>query len=171
MESLLGTGEGYFQTNQLSKPHNPIYKLVHNFVEKITLNLGLALPSTNSLSTQQLQYQFFQRGNTKSFHVVKIHEIPPNAAKMINIGIMKICYIYRDIRDVAMSVKRKWNFKGKKLLNSIDKAICHYYKLKNILNVLYQKYEQHEKIPHKATKLFRDPSYLNSDLSYLESVF
>jgi len=53
-------------------------------------------------------------------------------------GYVKICYIYRDLRDVAASLKKKEKVNGKALITSLDAAIAVYNKIKDIPNVLIQ---------------------------------
>gem|GEM_PF-515223 len=56
-------------------------------------------------------------------------------------GYVKNCYIYRDIRDVAASLKKKEKVNGKALITSLDAAIEVYHKIKDIPNVFIQRYE------------------------------
>ena len=81
----------------------------------------------------------------KGYYVIKTHALHPRIegiAKNEQNNTVKICYIFRDIRDVAVSAKTKWKYKDNdSLLISLDKAIQIYYSLKEIPNVFFQKYE------------------------------
>lgn len=123
----VGRGYGFYGNNPYfpRPPFNKISRILHNL-----------------LKNNALQAQLFQWGKEKSFHVIKMHEIPSNIEKMADIGLMQTFYIYRDIRDVAVSVKRIWKLTGNYLLNALDKAILNYYTLRNLPNVLYQRYEE-----------------------------
>ena len=70
------------------------------------------------------------------------HAILPNAAELAAANSMRICYIYRDIRDVAVSMKRTFKIEGDKLWKLLDKSTAAYLKLKEIDGVIWQKYEE-----------------------------
>ena len=76
-----------------------------------------------------------------AIHVVKMHEIYPESERLVNAGRAKICYIYRDIRDVAVSLKLKRGLTFKETLGELRTAISEYNEVMKIPRVLVQKYE------------------------------
>ncbi|MEG4579484.1 FkbM family methyltransferase, partial [Microcoleus sp. MON1_C5] len=115
------------------------YNICRSLVEKLDIGKGEGFFEGNHLFN--LQEQFLEWGKDDLFHVIKIHDFYPKAVEMSLKGCVKICYIYRDIRDVAASLKKKDKVKGKALITSLDAAIEVYYKLKNVPNILIHKYE------------------------------
>ncbi|MEG4034983.1 FkbM family methyltransferase, partial [Microcoleus sp. S36b_A4] len=115
------------------------YNICRSLVEKLDIGKGEGFFEGNQLFN--LQEQFLEWGKDDLFHVIKIHDFYPKAVEMSLKGCVKICYIYRDIRDVAASLKKKDKVKGKALITSLDAAIEVYYKLKNVPNILIHKYE------------------------------
>lgn len=81
-------------------------------------------------------------GADARYHVIKLHDFYPDTARMVGEGVMKVCYIYRDIRDVAASAKRKWGHRGKALIEITDEAIDIYRKIRGMEGILVQRYEQ-----------------------------
>jgi hypothetical protein len=71
----------------------------------------------------------------------KLHPQVVRLSKGSETSLLKICYIYRDIRDVAESSKNKWGHKGERLVKSLDKAVNTYYEIIKLQNVFIQRYE------------------------------
>ena len=115
------------------------YNICRSLVEKLDIGKGEGFFEGNQLFN--FQEQFLEGGKDELFHVIKIHEFYPKAVEMSLNGYVKICYIYRDLRDVAASLKKKEKVSGKALITSLDAAIAVYNKIKDIPNVLIQKYE------------------------------
>ena len=81
--------------------------------------------------------------SAKAYRVIKSHNIPPEWVETTS---MNRCYlyIYRDLRDVAVSMKNKFGHKGSKLILALDVAIDGYEKISKTSkknNVFWQKYE------------------------------
>ena len=60
------------------------------------------------------------------WHVIKSHRPPKNIQEMCDSGEVKVCYIYRDIRDVAASLKKMSGQSGEELLESLDRVLDAY---------------------------------------------
>lgn len=84
---------------------------------------------------------FEEWGRDSVFHVIKIHQALPYAAKFDRNGISKTLYIYRDLRDVAVSIKRMFSLDGQALYASLKKAVDNYYQIVSYNLLLKQKYE------------------------------
>lgn len=115
------------------------YNIVRNLIEKMGFGAGHGFFQESQFRNYESQFDCW--ANDQSCHVIKIHEIYPKSVEMVASGRMKICYIYRDIRDVAVSAKRKFGYKGSDLFGALDRAISTYYEMKTIPGVLWQKYE------------------------------
>ncbi|OAD20264.1 hypothetical protein THIOM_004044, partial [Candidatus Thiomargarita nelsonii] len=95
------------------------YNLLKSIVE--SHNLGGAEGYFSSEQFQSLRKKFERWGISSEIIVIKTHDIIPYSEEMIKSGTMKICYTYRDIRDVAVSAQRKFDLDGDKLLKSLDR--------------------------------------------------
>ena len=79
------------------------------------------------------------------WHVVKTHRMHPLVPQMVTEGRVRLLYIHRDIRDVAVSQKRVWGMHGDDLVQSLDKLIRVYEDVREIRElapeyVLWQRY-------------------------------
>jgi len=77
---------------------------------------------------------------SRSHHVIKMHDLLDS--EDINRYQPRFLYIYRDIRDVAASLKLKYNRTGEDLLRSTDRAMDIYDQIRVMPNVLWQQYEK-----------------------------
>ena len=116
------------------------YNIVRSIIEKT--KLGEAHGYFDNQEYILPDNLFIKWLNDKYYHVIKMHDIHPKTIEYKNNPNMKICYIYRDIRDVAASAKNIWGSEGERLYSSLDKAINIYYVLKTFPNVIFQKYEE-----------------------------
>ena len=65
-------------------------------------------------------------------HVVKMHEVVPRLADLLTDGSVRVCYIYRDLRDVAAFAKRALGHRGDDLLRVIADAVSHFQQLSDL---------------------------------------
>lgn len=102
---------------------------------------GFILPEQLAEAAPQLA----QWAAAADYHLVKMHDLPPQAAGWLAAGQLWVCYIYRDIRQVAASYRRVWQTPGDKLLAELDQAVANYDVVKRLPvpgRVLCQRYEQ-----------------------------
>lgn len=83
----------------------------------------------------------------KVFHVIKDHiedcpHLGSRELEMVRAGRIKICYIHRDIRDVAASAKEVWRLDTTTLWDRLDRAVTTYDLLRDTPGVLRQRYEE-----------------------------
>ena len=116
------------------------YNLARTLVARLDRGAGEGYLAEDEFSALEARLDGW--ANDEVLHVVKMHAIHPRAAEMSAGGRARICYVYRDIRDVAASAKRIWGYRGPKLLQSLEKAIESYDQLSAIPNVLFQRYEE-----------------------------
>lgn len=93
------------------------------------------------------------------YHIVKTHDA---CEWLLNAGEhTRICYIHRDLRDVAASIRRKWP--QSELMSALDRAVDSYHTIAAGSGVLVQKYEDFSRQPVvAATELSR---HLQLDLT------
>ena len=81
-----------------------------------------------------------------AYHLVKVHAVLPGLSDLLRDGRTKVLYIYRDLRDVAVSRQRSVGEKGDALLNSLAKGESQFYELRALRDehpdcFLWQRYE------------------------------
>ncbi len=54
-----------------------------------------------------------------------MHEVAPRLGELLGDGAVKVCYIYRDLRDVAASAKRALGHRGEELFDYLADAVAH----------------------------------------------
>jgi len=77
---------------------------------------------THGVSDEQMRAW----GAEDHFHVVKMHEAHPLLTELAQANQARVCYIYRDLRDVAASSKRAFGQRGEGLLDAVGEAHRHY---------------------------------------------
>ena len=77
---------------------------------------------THGVSDEQMRAW----GTEDHFHVVKMHEAHPLLTDLAQANEARVCYIYRDLRDVAASSKRAFGQRGEGLLQAVGEAYRHY---------------------------------------------
>jgi hypothetical protein len=116
------------------------YNLARSLVEKCGLGQGEGFILHEQMEEYRPILQVW--ANDSRWHVMKAHDLPPDAAALTTAGRMYVCYIYRDIRGVAASYKRVWQVEGDKLLAELDQAVAAYYEVNNLPQLLLcQRYE------------------------------
>lgn len=115
------------------------YNLVRSLVEKMAVGEGKGWFTYEQLNSMQGQLEKWSQEDF--FYVIKSHAMIPDSDRMTAAGVMKICYTYRDIRDVAVSIKRKFQEEGEAMLKLLDKSTKTYFRLKELDGVIWQQYE------------------------------
>jgi hypothetical protein len=114
------------------------YNLARTLVEDMNLGSGHGYFEEVSELGQELK----EWADDNSYHVVKTHTVHPEIVEMTTTGTACVFYIYRDIRDVAVSVRRAFNIRREKtLIKTLDNAIANHYRIKALPGVLWQRYE------------------------------
>lgn len=94
-----------------------------------------------------------------AIHVIKTHDVRADWLE----GRDRVLYIYRDLRDVAVSAMQKFNQSGGKLILSLQKAVEACGVVENMGGVLMQRYEDVVSDLHGAAKQMAD--FLGVELS------
>ena len=76
------------------------------------------------------------------WHIIKVHHFGEPLKELSDTEGMRVCYIYRDLRDVAVSAISKWNYGEKELVAALDDAVEVYNFVCNLRQALMQKYEE-----------------------------
>lgn len=98
------------------------------------------------------------------YHVIKTHNflLIENLNKELKDGRIKIVYIFRDIRDVALSLKKKMCINWDNIFYIISELITVYYEIYKLENIVIHKYE--EIINFKKSALYEICNYLNIEI-------
>ena len=75
------------------------------------------------------------------FHLVKTHDLLPIVGEAQRSEAISVCYIYRNLFDVAASLKRKFKLEDEPLLTRLDDMIAVHDELIKIPGTLVQRYE------------------------------
>jgi hypothetical protein len=116
------------------------YNIVRSLVHNCKVGLSHGYLGTDNLGASGKQLLAW--GLDGQYHVIKMHGLHETAKEMTASGKMRICYVYRDIRDVALSAKIKWKYDVDSLLKALDQAISVYYSVLGLEGVLIQRYEK-----------------------------
>jgi hypothetical protein len=117
------------------------YNLVRYLVETTGLGKAKGYLRPEQLDRLKNQLEFWARDRDR-LYVVKSHNMIPNYEFLLEQDLVKICYTYRDIRDVAVSAKEKFTWYQEDMnFQFLDDVIANYYSLKGLPNILWQKYE------------------------------
>ena len=117
------------------------YNIARLLVTK--LQIGFAEGFISKKGLERSKTKLLDWETSTLYHVIKSHIIHP---EWMETSSMNRCYlyIYRDIRDVAVSIKNKFGHEGNKLILSLDNAIDGYEKISKMRgknNICWQKYE------------------------------
>lgn len=77
---------------------------------------------TNAVSDDQMA----EWAAEARYHVVKTHDRHPLLRGLVPHNASRVCYIYRDLRDVAASSKRAFGQRGTGLLSAVHEAVTRY---------------------------------------------
>lgn len=128
------------------------YNLARGLVEGLSLGKA-ARCSSNGGKIEVL-------ADSHLFYIIKSHTVLPNSKELIAEGQMGICYIYRDIRDVAVSLKHIRGISGEILFQELENAINNYYEIRSLDCVLTQRYEDVVGDLHTAVREIADYLYI-----------
>ncbi len=115
------------------------YNIARILVERAKLGSaeGAYLPD----ELDAVQETFHQWARSKRYHIIKTHVPVRGLEEWERVEAVRVLYIYRDLRDVAVSVRDMFGLTGVQLWRSLDDAIAAYYEFRSKTSVLMQKYE------------------------------
>lgn len=115
------------------------YNLVRSLVEVLEVGTGEGFFFADDLTKSRARIDRWAEDS--HHHVIKIHDLHPHVIDLAANGTARITYIYRDIRDVAVSAKRKFRYRGALLLKVLDTAIGLFEEMQALDGLLWQRYE------------------------------
>ncbi len=86
------------------------------------------------------------------YHVVKTHAILNASQYGLDSTGVRITYTYRDIRDVAVSMKRQFCAEGRRLMSLLEEAVEAFHKVRNMSETICQQYEYFTTQEHGAIR-------------------
>lgn len=144
------------------------YNLVRGIIEKMEKGSGEGF--FNPQQTRDLYDQFEQWAEDNSFHVIKTQSIFPNIDQLLLSSNVSICYTYRDLRDVAASLERRFKTEGKELYKILDDIIKEYYIIQKLPNLISVQYEEMTSDTQSATRYMADALGLSPHSSQIQAV-
>ena len=115
------------------------YNLVRGIVEKLGKGSGHGF--FNPQQSQEMSSQLQDWASDTMFHVIKTQSLVPNIDALLSTNNTYICYTFRDLRDVAASLERRFKCEGKELYKILDDIIDEYYTIQRLPNLISIKYE------------------------------
>ena len=99
--------------------------------------------SSGDLGTSQLRAW----AEDRDIHLAKTHIAYPHLPMMLDEGRTKVAYIYRDLRDAAVSRQVAFGDRGQWLFTALDRTVQHYWTLRELRDqhpdaFLWQTYHQ-----------------------------
>ena len=109
------------------------YTLVRSLLDA---TVGCTVHGYSSPNATHVQYMPVEKllrwAASPDYHVVKMHTAHPHARELLANGRTKFCYIYRDLRDVAVSRQTAFGERGDVLLASLRKSEGEYHHLREL---------------------------------------
>lgn len=100
------------------------------------------------------------------YHVVKTHAVLDLSAYSLSGAEVLTTYTFRDIRDAAVSIKRQFGARGKRLIAILDEVIETHEAIQRLPNALIQRYEHFTRQQGEAIRELSD--YLETPLDDAE---
>lgn len=119
------------------------YNLVRHLVERTGAGMAHGFFDQDKLveeSASLTEYAF----DDKNLHVIKVHDVPKIVDDKSCQDKVKVIYIFRDLRDVAVSIKQFGGFDdclSNRLIEILDDAVETFHHIRQISNPLIQRYE------------------------------
>jgi hypothetical protein len=116
------------------------YSILVRIVEELGLGRGLGTFHSPQLLAEWLNTSPV---NSPEIAVMKLHEYTPEVEQLLNTGLTKALYIYRDIRDVVVSWMRMQNlpFEAIDPRNLVSSCLANYTRWTELDDVLISRYE------------------------------
>jgi hypothetical protein len=117
------------------------YQIVVELIE--SNHLGLSIGWIENVNSQALEILHNAIERKDKFLVIKCHRYTPTAAALVEAGFAKAVYIYRDLRDVAVSLSRKFFPSIEAVLSAraLEFSLENYYGWTSLSDVTISQYE------------------------------
>ena len=85
-------------------------------------------------------------GRDDAYHVAKLHGVHPVLPQLLQEDAARVCYIHRDLRDVAVSMISTWGWRREALADGLAKEVRNYAALESLRQAtperfIWQRYE------------------------------
>lgn len=111
--------------------------------------------------------------DSRELHLIKMHELHPSVSKLAleKPAKVKVLYIYRDLRDVAVSAMRVFENKTKmSLYAALDDAIDNDTRIRALGNAIIERYEDFVNNTYGAASRYADLLNLNVAEGEIEEI-
>lgn len=116
------------------------YNLVRGLIEKSHLGEGVGYFTVDQLNAMEREVEEWK--NSQKLYIIKSHQLLPGVLELVEQNVARICYSFRDVRQVATSAIYKWGWDFDTLVDSLDDAIKTFDELSLVQRgVLTQRYE------------------------------
>ena len=116
------------------------YNLTRALLERLGLGRGEGWLASDVLENAQSRLDRWAAASR--WHVLKTHRLPSYITELIDRHAARVCYVHRDLRDVAVSAKRKWGYRDETLYGALTEAVENYYAVERLGPVLQQRYDE-----------------------------
>ncbi len=123
------------------------YNLARRLVEKCRAGVAHGYMVDGLPHAQHVPHEtVIQWSHDPGLHVVKAHEPHSLLGDLLQTGAARVCYIYRDLRDVALSRRTAFGERGDRLIDTIADHVGWYHELSGLRDqypdaVVWQRYE------------------------------
>lgn len=116
--------------------------LQYNIVKDLLINSSKKYKLLGFFDKEKINIKFIELKkkalDTNIIYLIKTHDF----TRLNELNNVQVIYSYRNLMDVAASVKRKFGKTGDELLFGIEKSINDYYGIINSKDLLIQRYEK-----------------------------
>ena len=116
------------------------YNLVRGIVEITDNGSGQGFFDPNQAVDSYSQFERW--AEEPGFHVIKTQAVFPGLNKLLQSDKASICYTFRDLRDVAASLERRFKGQGKELYKILDDIVTEYYTIQGFPHLISVRYEE-----------------------------
>ena len=116
------------------------YNLVRGIIEITNNGSGRGFFDPNQATDSYGQFQEWSEDS--DYHVIKTQTIFPGLDQLLESRKSYICYTFRDLRDVAASLERRFKGQGKDLYKILDDIVSEYYTIRGFPNLISVRYEE-----------------------------
>lgn len=144
------------------------YNLVRGIIEITNSGSGHGFFAPEQ--TKESYHLFESWAAAPDFHVIKTQAFFPSIEKLLQSGKVRVCYTYRDLRDVAASLERRFKNQGKELNKILNDIVVEYYTIQKAPDLISAKYEEMTTDIEQAVSYFAHALGLSPSPAEISSV-
>lgn len=115
------------------------YQIVCEIIESLGLGMTIGwVPVPNKELLDNLENAAFRKDK---FLVIKSHDFSPHIKTLVEAGKVKVVYVYRDLRDVTVSLANKFTKSIDNAISGLSHQLNNYYLWTNMDQIRVSRYE------------------------------